>query len=645
MPGHAAAGTCQAARRMPSLRHTAPWALLAAYAALLLALSWQRWGNPLMDPGLDLTVAAGWLDGVMPYRDVRYWYGPLGIGALSGTFAVFGTSLASAYGFGLVQTAVIAELWRRLARRWLPNSVALAGVAVVLAIGFSGSLFNFQLPHTASATTGLIALLAALLAMADRRPWLAGLAIGACALTRPEFLAFGVAAAGGMAFGLWRTESLGAAAGAVARMAATALLVAVPVLGFFAAEAGADRFFFENIVPIEFLEVSATFEKAWHPYDLPSLGTLLLRGVVVLGGALTLLRLAEAWGGATQGGVRSGRRLQIVAGPIAAFAVAVVASALVATALGLVGGDAGQPVRAVASDLGRLLFPMTALPALGFVVLAGAAVAWLRRAPAPLSDGLPGDRGPGWPADAALIAAAAACGLRSYGTFSTDVYATYYAPPLVLVAAIVLWRASARLTQRRVAAASAVLVACALVLTAHATLGRYVDFTERVTAPRGEYRAPADSAANIQGVIDLLAPRVRPGEPLLELPQEPGFHFLLGTRPALYDVTLLPGTLATRADDERAARDLIRARPRFVIEAARNLSQWGFRQSGVDVNVVLTQAIRERYCVLARFGDTARLAPSDLPARAFTVLALRPEIPASAAFVPTGRPAPPAPDC
>ena len=61
-----------------------------------------------------------------------------------------------------------------------------------MAIGFSGTAFNFVLPHSNSATVGLLCLLLALLAFCRRRLWLAGLAIGAAGLTRPEF--FGVAA-------------------------------------------------------------------------------------------------------------------------------------------------------------------------------------------------------------------------------------------------------------------------------------------------------------------------------------------------------------------------------------------------------------------------------------------------------------------
>lgn len=596
-----------------------PWVLLAAFVAVLLAMSWQRWGTPTGDPGLDLTVAADWVDGVFPYRDVRYWYGPLGIAGLAGAFAVLGTSLWTVYLFGFLQTLVIAELWRRLARRWLPGAVVAAGLAAVLAIGFSGSLFNFIVPHTASATTGLMALLATMLAAANRRWAWAGAAVGAAALTRPEFLAFAVAALGGGLLGVLRDGGAwnwkpAIRAGLLA--VPGVLLVGGVGLWFFASKAGWERLITENLFPVEFLgEVGTSFEDEWHPNDLAALGTLLLRGVIVAGGALALLRAAEAWQTATGAGLGTARRLRITATPLVAFVAVVIGTAVAATVLAAISGDAGEPVRLVADDAARLLLPMTALAAIGLAVLLVAGVRWGRAERSPL--------GGSWPADLALIAGAAACALRAYHQFSTDIYATYYAPPVVLVAVILLWRAADRLPARRQTVVGLIVGLAAVVLAAHAYIGRYRDFTFVVHAPNGTYKAFAEQGPNVQKVIDLVAPETKPGDTMLVLPQEAGFHMLLGTRPALYDATLLPGTLPSRAADEAAAARLAANPPRFVIDAARSFELWGKTANGVDVNVALMDEVKRRYCVAARFGDTQNLAPSDLPATAFTVYRLR----------------------
>lgn len=602
-------------------RPSTPWVLLAAFFAVLVAMSWQRWGTPTGDPGLDLTVAADWTRGVFPYRDVRYWYGPLGIAGLAGSFWILGTSLTTVYLFGFLQVAVIVELWRRLARHWLPGPIVAGGLAVVLAIGFSGSLFNFVVPHTASATTGLMALLATMLAAANRRWAWAGVVVGAAALTRPEFLAFGIAALGGGVLGALRD---GGGSGLQWRAAIRAALFAVPgivVVGgvglwFFASKAGWDRLITENLFPVEFLgSVGTSFEKEWHPNDPQALGTLLLRGVVIAGGALAVLRTVEAWQAASGAGLAGARRLRIVATPVFVFVGVVLGTVVVATLLAAIGGDAGEPVRIVADDAARLLLPMTALPAIGLGVLVVAGIRWLRGERSPL--------GGSWAGDLALIAGAAACALRAYHQFSTDIYATYYAPPVVLVAVIVLWRGAARLPARRQTVVGLIVGLSAVVLAVHAYVGRYRDFTYVVHAPNGTYKAFAEQGPNVQKVIDLVAPETKPGDTMLVLPQEAGFHMLLGTRPALYDATLLPGTLPNRAADEAAAARLAANPPKFVIDAARSFELWGKTANGVDVNVALMDEVKRRYCVAARFGDTEDLAPSDLPATAFTVYRLR----------------------
>lgn len=602
-------------------------ALLGAYVLVLLGASWQRWGNPVSDVGLDLTIAAHWTDGLVPYRDVRYWYGPLGIGGLTAAFTLFGASLWTAIGVGFVTTAAIAELSRRIARRWLAPLPALGVVALVLSIAFSGTLFDFVLPHTFAATTGLVALLAVILALTHRRFAWAGAALAATALARPEFLAFGIAALGGAALGMVREAGWGAAIRAGLRSLAVAALIAVPPYLWLASLAGAHRLFLENIFPVEFLRaVGGTFEQEQHPLDLPSFGTLLARGTLMVGGAWIALRLlalvlgrgVDASAAATPAGwwLRTGRVL-------AALAAALV----VAMVLAVVGGDAGEPVRLIKADVTRLIIAMTPMAAIGLGALAWGAVAWLRSTAPPLEE--PGEDGPGWVAAGALLATAGACGLRSYGIFSTDVYASYYAPPVVIVVAILAVRLARRTGPRPELAAALVLAAGATSLSAHAILGLYRDKTVRVPTPVGTFKTSVEGGENVRAATLALVARVRPGERLLTLPQEPGFLFLSRTRPTLYEATFLPGVLATPEADRAAARTLLQGAPdravpgyeppRFVMESVWNFKQWGFRANGDDVNVELHRAIVSRYRVVERIGDTERLPPPYTIGQAFTL--------------------------
>ena len=118
------------------------------------------------------------MHGHLPYEDGRYFYGPLGVYTLTGAFKLFGTSLTTAYALGLTVTLAIGVSFYALARQLLRPLAAGLATAVLVAIGFSGTQFNFVLPHTNSATFGLLLLLLELLALARGRPLLAGIAIG-----------------------------------------------------------------------------------------------------------------------------------------------------------------------------------------------------------------------------------------------------------------------------------------------------------------------------------------------------------------------------------------------------------------------------------------------------------------------------------
>lgn len=556
-------------------------AALGGLLALCAALSWRRWGDPAFDAGNEMAVADLVAHGAVPYEDVRYYYGPLALSALAGTFRVAGTGLAVAWVFGWGQTVLLVLGFFVLARQWLRTTTAALAAAVFIVIGFSGSGFEWVSPHTFSATFGLLALLAGLLALRRGRLALAGLAGGALLLTRPEFALFGVVALAGAVVACARADGPRAAAGVAARVALPALLVAGPVLGALAAWVGTHRLFLESLYPVDFIRVAGgRYSAALTPFTPASLLSVAVRGLAV--GALIAVPLL----------VRGGPRRR------AAWLALVPLAAVLVVLDGAVRGEAE-----------RGLLAMSWLPA---AALAGAGwAAWQLV------------RGRPRPSDVALCAAAVACALRGYADFTTDGPAVYYAPLPLLVAAIGLERLGDRLEARRRVVPLVVLAGMGLVLGLQGYAGRLRDQTLEVDSARGSYRAFRDPARALPRTLSLIERRTRPGQPILVLADDGGLHFLADRPPALRDLTFLPGNLAPASRERAAVARLRRVRPPLVVLSARRFDEYGFRAFGVDYDRALFAAVARGWRPVARFGDVADPPEGANLAPAFTVLARR----------------------
>lgn len=578
-------------------------AALALVFLLLVAISWQKWGNPELDAGADLTAAELVANGFEPYGEVRYFYGPAGLYTLALAFKLLGTSLTVAFAFGLLQAAAILAVFHILARNWLTPLPAALATAFLAAIGFSGTLFNFVLPHTNAATFGLLFVLLELLLVVRGRPWLAGAAVGLGLLTRPEFAVFAFAVGLGAVVGQLREAGLREAGRLILALVVPALVVGGGVLAFFAAKVGGERFFFENIVPVDFARVSGNrFQADWAPFTIESLVATVGRGLIwilpVAGAAAALIKLRRSRGLA---------RL-IALWPLAAAVAVLVAIDLALRVTGAFPGTRG----AVEDDVTRLLFPMSWLPVAAFAALSVSLVGLCRSERPPLSAS--------WVADLALVAGATAFALRAYNDFTTDIYATYFAALPLLVAAIGHQLAAGRWPEARPALLAALGFA-ALCLTVHAYVGLYRDLGTPVNTARGTYLASDNAAPAIQRTVDLVRSRSRPGEEILVLPDDPGIHFITNRPPALYELTFLPGTLDSVTDERRSIQMLERTKPPLFVLGARRFDQYGLPEIGVDFNQVLIRYLRGRYREIARFGDVDDPPRGSAPSEAFTVYA------------------------
>lgn len=594
------------ARRIAAATDAQAAAAIGVFFLVLAVLSWQAWGSPAVDAGHELTVASMVAEGHQPYGDIRYFYGPLGVYALGGTFALFGTSFTTAFAFGLVQAAAIVGAFYLLARRLLDVVTAAVATLIVVAIGFSGTAFNFVLPHTNSATFGLLTTLLMLLALSHKRLVLASIAAGFVCLTRPEFAAIAALTLGAYLLGVWRQEGWGPVLRALPRLALPGLLVAALVYGVLAAEVGASRLLTENIWPVKFLRVAGfASQEAWAPKNLESVVATLARA----GTYLTLFGSVVAAAVLVAREDRTSERIKA----LWPLPFAVVLIGFVDLAWRVLG--VWEPAReAVQEELTHLIIGMSWLPALGFIACALLAVRFFRGKSAPITGN--------WPFDLALVVCAAALGARAYDAFTAEgSYAPYYAPPLVLLLAVLHDRVAKRRPQARVAATLG-LLAVAIGLAAYAQGALYPHEDTIVHTERGSFKTTAAAAPALQGTLNWIDSHTEPGEAVLAVPADAGIDFMSDRRVPLYNPMFLPGLLYDHAEEREAIQRLEAEGVRYAVVDKRNFDNYPHERFGIEYNRPFAAWIERHGAPVAEFGDGARVGGEN-PATSFAIYDIR----------------------
>jgi hypothetical protein len=570
---------------------------------VLAAISWRKWGTPEIDAGSELTTAAQAVRGHLPYEEVRYFYGPLGVYTLAGAFKLFGATLSTAYAFGLATTVAIVASFYALARQFLRPLTAGLSASVLLAIGFSGTQFNFILPHTNSATLGLLLVLLELLALVRGRPLLAGLAIGAATLTRVEFAAAAGLAALCWLIGVWRNEGFPAVRRLLLPIAAPAIAIPLVVLGTLAAQVGANKFFWENLWPVEFLRAAGfNAYREWTPFDLASVASSLARGFIYFSLLAGLIAAAVKFSAAR--GIDRLRALW----PLAAAGLAV------AVVLGLwhVSGIFAGAESSVQEETRQLLVGMTVLPILSLIAAALVAYRFLRRESAPLTGS--------WPLDLALAATALLLTSRAYDEFTMSSAAPYYAAPAVLLLGLLHQRIAERWPSARTASMGA-LAAVAAGIALYSAFALYPDKSTTVHTAVGNYVGANDSAAVEQGAIDFVRSHSSPSEPILALPADAGVYFLSNRQPALYENMFLPGLIVTAAEQRDAIAQLQREHVRYALISSRDTSAFETGRFGVGYDQLLGKYLRSGRLVKT-LGDPSIAPGGGNPSQGFRIYEL-----------------------
>ena len=208
--------------------------LLAACWVAELAITWERWGNPLVDCGREMNLPLRLARGETLYSQVSFLYGPFSPYLNAGLYRIFGVSLGVLYAEGILTATLILALVYRLSRMWMnPDAAGVATISVMgmCALKPSG---NYILPYSYSAlhgcAAGLGTLLLALRYVQTRRVgWIvaAGFCAAVAVLAKTEFGA-GALLAGGAAAVLAEAPDFG-------KVARSLLAFLIPALGISAA--------------------------------------------------------------------------------------------------------------------------------------------------------------------------------------------------------------------------------------------------------------------------------------------------------------------------------------------------------------------------------------------------------------------------
>lgn len=594
-------------RRLSGFGQGVRAALLAlAAGGLSIAASWQSWINPLVDSGREMFVPWRLEHGDRLYRDVTYYYGPVGPWVSALALRLFGDRWVILELVSAALAAAIFVLLFKLTRQ--AGSAFSATVATTLAAALCmgaprGGAFMF--PYSSSnlfALAGALLALTASCAPPSRSGHLShlshlshrshrshALAVLGLAFALASRLEIGGAAAAAILLAGLRSSSRRAAVVSSAAVVAAGSALAAAVYGFSFLGVPAANLFSDG--PFTHL---ITRPQEWRSFYLDVAGLLkpgqaasrlgisaLLDALILTAAAFLGVRRRDGQSGAggVIGVVRGGRRYLLPA-----------AAALV------LGVYCLSPLNDPNKNLPPLLAILPPLAAL-------AALALLRRP-------LEGPRR----ARFLLFFFSAAVAVRVLLALSAGprmgAYDTPPLPGLLATAAVLLfdWLAphlpDPAAFRRRMAAI--LLVFGGMFLYRIAIL----DSSSRLAlleTRAGSLRLAPRQAEAIGQALDFLARHTRPGDTLTAFPESGFFNFVTGLPSPLRQDQIFPGVLYGQREAE-VARQIDLAGPRYVLLCNRPTSEYGPRSFGFDFAILLWKQVEDRYHLVGSFGPAWRWA-------------------------------------
>jgi hypothetical protein len=569
-------------------------AVLAVSFALGLAVSWHRWGNPIIDTGREMNQPLRLAGGEMLYSDVRHIYGPLSPWLHAGLFRVFGPSLNLLYADGIITAMAILALVYWVARQIMgPAGAGAATLSVMWLCAFKPA-GNYILPYSYSALHGAalgLVVLAMLVAVLKRTrapavtPFLCAGGVAALALLAKTEAGITAVAAGMTAAILAVYPNVRRGTWLAAAFVACAVGLPLVVYAIIAARVG-----------------WSTLSDSWLlMYNIPP-----------------ELAYFNGWISGFDDPIKSLRRMFIAAVKLG------VAAAIVASVSSVVVGD-------------RL--PWRALAVTALVVV----VVWL-------TVGLDPDKGPylampfllvgllvalvgrvgahGAMAPSRRTCVLIVCTIYALASLARIIlhvrsgggYASYLLPVAVVVFTYLWVGPFARvLPPGRSRRVSRVIALALIVGNAAATAGvlayRYqTRNTVAITTARGTMIAEADVGQAWNEALAYIDRHTRPGDAVAVLPEGTSLTFLSGRRNPLRDEIAIPGILDADAESHAIAQ-LQASRTRLILITNRPTAEFGPKAFGRDYYQRLMRWIEANYTTCEMFGPVKdpRLEIGDSP--------------------------------
>ncbi|MGH9801987.1 MAG: glycosyltransferase family 39 protein, partial [Blastocatellia bacterium] len=174
---------------------------LAVLFVAMLAVSWQRWTQPLLDHGREMNLPSRILAGEHLYSDVQFLYGPFAPHFNALLYKIFGVQLGTLKVSGAICAILILLMIYWLSRRLMSVWESAAVTGLVLVICAIKSTANYIQPYAYAALYGFLFSLASLVCtvkfVLTRQSKLmiwAGIFAGLALISKPEIALAGWAA-------------------------------------------------------------------------------------------------------------------------------------------------------------------------------------------------------------------------------------------------------------------------------------------------------------------------------------------------------------------------------------------------------------------------------------------------------------------